>query len=219
MNISWLGHSMFKIGEKIDGKEVVVVTDPYDKEIGLFPPKVKADVVTISHGHHDHNYTEKISGNLDDDYMIFDHAGEYETRKVFITGIESIHDDKSGKERGLNTIFRFEIEGMVVVHLGDLGDKLTEEQVASIGDVDILLIPVGGKYTIDGEQAAQVVRQIEPRIVIPMHYQISGLKIDIADESRFIKEMGGKVEKMAKLKIMQKDLPEDDTKVIILEKE
>ena len=219
MNISWHGHSMFKISEKIDGKEVVVITDPYGKDIGLFPPKVKADIVTISHAHHDHNYTEKISGNLEDAFMIFDHAGEYETKKVFIYGIDSVHDNKEGKERGTNTIFRFEIEGISVAHLGDLGQRLSEEQVSALGGIGILLIPVGGKYTIDGEVAAEVVRQIEPRIVIPMHYKIEGLNIDISDESRFVKEMGGKVERVSKLKLTRKDLPEEDTKLIIMEKE
>ena len=219
MNISWLGHSSFKITEKIDGKDVMIITDPYGKDTGLYPQKLKADIVTVSHQHFDHNYTEKIGGNLEEQPMIFDHPGEYETKKVFISGISSYHDTKDGGERGINTIFRFEIEDMVIAHLGDLGHKLDEETLGALGDVDILLIPVGGKYTLDGEEAAEVVRQIEPRIVIPMHYKIADLKIDIADESKFVKEMGNKVERMPRLKISRKELPEDNIKLIILEKE
>ena len=99
-----------------------------------------------------------------------------------------------------------------------MGQKLTEEQIDFLGDIDVLLIPVGGKYTIDGAEAAEVVRQIEPRMVIPMHYKIPGLTIDIDDEKKFLKEMGGKADKETKLKITRKDLPEDNIRVVILEK-
>ncbi|OGF31522.1 hypothetical protein A2223_01890 [Candidatus Falkowbacteria bacterium RIFOXYA2_FULL_35_8] len=218
MNISWFGHSSFKLSEKIDGKEVIVVTDPYGKDTGLFPPKISADVVTVSHDHFDHNNTEKVTGNQDEITTIIDRPGEYETKKVFINGIPSFHDKKNGSERGSNTIFKIEIDHIVVAHLGDLGQKLTEEQIDFLGDIDVLLIPVGGKYTIDGAEAAEVVRQIEPRMVIPMHYKIPGLTIDIDDEKKFLKEMGGKADKETKLKITRKDLPEDNIRVVILEK-
>jgi L-ascorbate metabolism protein UlaG (beta-lactamase superfamily) len=219
MNISWLGHSCFEIREKIDGKEVVVVTDPYNKDTGLFPPKLKADVVTISHHHFDHDFLEKVSGNNEDKFQVFDNPGEYETKKVFLTGIMSAHDKNEGDKLGFNTIFRIEMEDMIVVHLGDLGAKLTEKQVEEIGEVDVLLVPVGGKYTLNGNEAAEVVRQIEPRLVIPMHYKIPGLTIDIGDEKAFIKEMGNKAESLPRLKITRKDLPEDNIRVVVLEKE
>ncbi len=219
MNISWLGQSCFRISEKIDGKEVLVVTDPYSKETGLFPPKLKADIVTISHHHFDHDNLEKVSGNLEDNYSVFDTPGEFETKKVFFTGIASFHDGKEGAERGTNTIFKMEFGDISVAHLGDLGHKLTEKQIAELGEVDILLIPVGGKYTLSAADAAEVVRDIEPRMVIPMHYKIDDLKIDINDEKLFLKEMGNKFEKLPKLKISRKELPEDTIKLVVLEKE
>jgi len=219
MNISWLGHSCFKISEKIDGNEVIVVTDPYSKETGLFPSKIKADIVTISHHHFDHDNMEKVTGNIEDKAVVFDVPGEYETKKVFVTGMPSKHGDTDLKDNGDNTIFRIEMGDISIVHLGDLGLKLDEKQINELGDVDVLLVPVGGKYTLDGSQASEVVRQIEPRIIIPMHYKIKDLNIDIADESKFVKAMGNKVERMSKLKITRKDLPEDSSKVVILDKE
>jgi len=194
------------------------VTDPYNKETGLFPQKFQADVVTISHHHFDHDYIEKITGNLDEEPIVFDRPGEYEVKKVFLTGISSVHDKKDGQERGENTIFRIDFGDITLVHLGDLGTKLNERQLDEMGTVDILFVPVGGNYTIDGAEAAEVVRQIEPRLVIPMHYKITGLKVDIADEKKFLKEMGNKFESETKLKIVKKDLPEDMTKVLVLEK-
>jgi L-ascorbate metabolism protein UlaG (beta-lactamase superfamily) len=219
MYINWHGHSCFRLTEKIDNNEVAIVTDPFAAEIGLFPPKLKADIVTISHHHADHDNLEKISPNLDKLFVI-DRPGEYEVKKVFVTGIDSLHDKKDGAERGRNTIYKFEIDGLSVVHLGDLGKALTEEQLSAVGDVDILLIPIGGTYTIDGHEAAELVREIEPRIVIPMHYKIKDVAIEgLADETKFLKEMGGRVERMERLKILKKELPaEEATKVIILEK-
>lgn len=214
MNISWLGHSCFRLSEKIDGQEVVIVTDPYGKEVGLFPQKQKADIVTISHHAFDHDNLDKISGNLSENFMVFDRPGEYEVRQVFITGVST--DMK--KSDLPNIIFKFEIDHVSVAHLGDLQTKLTDEQIEELGDVDILLIPVGGGETIGAEVAAEVVRQIEPRIVIPMHYKSEGVKLNLDDEKKFLKEIGGQVEKLPKLKISRKDLPEDSMKVIILEK-
>jgi len=219
MNISWLGHSCFKISKKIDGREVILVTDPYSKETGLFPPKIKADIVSISHHHFDHDYIDKITGNNEDQLIILDRAGEYEVKKVFINGFDSFHDKKQGAEHGLNIIFKFTIDDICIVHLGDLGEKPNEKLIDNINDVDILMVPVGGKYTLDGAEAAEVVRQIEPRIVIPMHYKVKGLKIDISDETKFIKAMGTESEQLSKLRISRKDLPEDTTKIIVLNKE
>ncbi|HCC23394.1 TPA: hypothetical protein DF272_04450 [Candidatus Falkowbacteria bacterium] len=218
MNISWHGQSCFRISEKIDGKEVVLVTDPYSKESGLFPQKFEADIVTVSHHHFDHNYTEKISGNQDEQPVIFDRPGEYEVKQVFITGIASFHDKKGGAENGDNTIFRINFGDITLVHLGDLGVVLDEKQLDELGTVDILFVPVGGKYTLDGIAAAEVVRQIEPRMVIPMHYKIAGLKIEVGDEKKFLKEMGDRFDSESKLKIAFKDLPEDMTRVVVLEK-
>jgi len=219
MTIQWLGHSCFKLTSKIRGNsEVIVVTDPYENSVGLRFPKTSADVVTTSHDHFDHNNFAPIKGNIDEQPFVIKDAGEYETKGVFVRSIPSWHDKKQGAERGANLIFVINVEGVRVCHLGDLGHALTEEQIETIGDIDILLVPVGGKYTIDAKEAIEVVKQIEPRIVVPMHYKVPGLKVDVVDEKAFVKAFGGKIEIEKKLKVAKKDLIGEDTKMVILER-
>lgn len=214
MIITWLGHACFKIQDK----EVTIITDPYDSSIGFKLPRLKADIVTVSHDHYDHNNIAGVKG-ISGEPFIIKNPGEYEIKGVFIYGIPFWHDKSEGKERGANIAYRIEIEGISVVHLGDLGHFLTEEQAALLGSIDILLIPVGGKYTIGVKEAVEIINELEPRIVIPMHYKIPGLKIDIEPVDKFLKEMGvSKVERLPKLKIVKKDLPQEETKVILLEK-
>jgi len=210
MVITWYGQSCFKI----QSGNVVLFTDPFDKEIGLTPPRGQADIVTISHNHHDHNNAEALNNEA----LVINGPGEYESKGVEINGIFSFHDDKEGKERGINTIYVIEMEGIKIGHLGDLGQsKLKAEQVEAIDGVDILLIPVGGIYTIDGEAAVDIINQIEPRIVIPMHYKIPGLTIKIDGVDVFLKEMGiAKKEAVDKLTIKKKDLPEEETQVVVM---
>ncbi len=214
MQIQWLGQSYFKIQTKNNGDEVIIATDPYGADIGLKPPKIQADIVTISHQHHNHNNLDAIKGEP----FVIDGPGEYETKGVFIYGIPAWHDNKEGKERGGTIIYRIIAENMNILHLGDLGDLLTDEQIEKINEVDILLIPVGGIYTIDGKKANEIISQLEPRIVIPMHYNIPGLKTkqELDGVEKFIKESGLPVEKMDKLKIAKKDLPQEETKIILL---
>ncbi|KKR05853.1 MAG: Zn-dependent hydrolase of the beta-lactamase fold-like protein [Parcubacteria group bacterium GW2011_GWC2_39_14] len=219
MNITWLGQSCFEIEDKISGIPVVLVTDPYDKDIGLRLPKTRADIVTVSHDHHDHNYVEGIIGVDEKTPFIIDRPGEYEFRGMFVTGIGSYHDKEEGAKLGKSTMYKIESEDLCILHCGDLGTTLSEAQIEKIGEVDILLIPVGGKYTLDAKDAAEVVRQIEPRVVIPMHYKIPGLNIDISGVEAFCKEMGSEGERMNKFKFQKKDLPIEETKFIILEKE
>lgn len=209
MYITWLGQSCFKI----QGKEVTIATDPYEPNLGLKPFYLKADIVTVSHDHHDHNYVKAIKGHP----FIISHPGEYEIKKVFIYGIPSWHDNKEGKERGANTIYLFEFEDLKIVHLGDLGSDLADEQLEKLEGADILMIPIGGTYTLEAKGAAHVISQIEPKIVIPMHYKIPGLKVNIDGLNKFSKEMGVKeTESLDKLKINKKDLPMEETKIIIL---
>ncbi len=209
MNLFWLGQSCFKI----ISKDVTLITDPFDKSLGIKPPRTSADIVTCSHEHHDHNATNQIKNNP----LIFDTPGEYEAKGVLLRGIESFHDDKQGTLRGTNTIFIIEIENIRICHLGDLGHSLNEEQENKIDGVDILLVPVGGTYTIDGKQAVDVVNQIEPGIVIPMHYKIPGLKIDMANVSKFLKAIGAaKTQPKPKLRVLKKDIPVEGTEVVIL---
>jgi L-ascorbate metabolism protein UlaG (beta-lactamase superfamily) len=209
MNITWLGQACFKI----QGKEVTIITDPYDSKIGLKLPRLNAEILTISHNHYDHNNIKAVSGQP----FIIDTPGEYEIKKVFIWGIPSWHDNKEGAARGANTIFIYQFEDIKLAHLGDLGTTLSNGQLEKLEGVDILLIPVGGIYTIDGKKAAEIVNQIEPRVVIPMHYKIPNLKIKLEPVDKFCSEMGVKKNgPEERLKITKKDLPAEEIKIIIL---
>lgn len=212
MIINWLGNSAFKIQDK----EVVMAIDPFSDKIGLKMPKFQADIVLITHDHEDHNNPEAIKGEP----FLIDNPGEYEVKNVFIYGISGFHDNKEGVERGKITMYLLEIEGIKIAHLGDLGQHtLTTEQLELLEGTDILLIPVGGNFTIDGAEAVEIISQIQPRIVIPMHYKIPGLNLKLEGVEKFLKEFGvTSPEKMEKLKINKKDLPQEETKVIILEK-
>jgi L-ascorbate metabolism protein UlaG (beta-lactamase superfamily) len=212
MYITWIGHACFKIQDKLTPDGITVVTDPFDKSIGLRAPNFEANIATVSHDHSDHNNT----GSLRGDPYVINMPGEYDIKGVAIQGVASKHDDKEGKERGGNIMYRIEMEGITIAHLGDLGHELDPKQMEAVAGVDILLIPVGGKYTLDGKKAAEVVSQIEPRIVIPMHYKIDGLKLDIETAEKFIKEIGIKPTEEEKLKITKKDLPQEDMELIIL---
>ena len=212
MHITWLGQSCFKLQDKIGPDGVLLVTDPYGDEIGLKMPRLEANIVTVSHGHFDHNNTDAIRGNP----FIINTAGEYEIKGVFIEGVESWHDEKNGSERDENIIYRIEMEDISITHLGDLGHVLDTKQLEKLEGTDILLIPVGGKYTINAAKAVEVISQIEPRIVIPMHYKITGLKVDIDGVEKFIKELGLKPRNEEKLKITKKDLPQEDMELVVL---
>ena len=219
MHITWLKHSSFKFQDKTGSDGLTLVTDPFDsKYVGLKMPSLEADIVTISHDHEDHNNKSAIRGNP----YIVDSAGEYDVKGVSILGVQSYHDAKEGEERGKNVMSRFEIDGIVVTHLGDLGHVLDNKQLQGLIGTDILIIPVGGVYTLDAKKAAEVVSQIEPRIVIPMHYQTKGLTKEFKDidgVDKFIKEMGIKPTYEEKLKINKKDLPQDEMELVIMEAE
>jgi L-ascorbate metabolism protein UlaG (beta-lactamase superfamily) len=212
MIISYIGHSCFKIQDKTTTDGVTLITDPYDKKTGLKPPSFEANIVTVSHDHHDHNNVASLRGKP----TVISTAGEYEIKGVAVQGVESYHDDKEGKDRGINIIYRFELDDISIVHLGDLGHILDNKQLEALVGTDILMVPVGGKYTLDAKKAVEVVSQIEPRMVIPMHYKVKGLTIDIDGVEKFIKEMGIKPTEEEKLKISKKDLPQDDMELVVL---
>lgn len=212
MIITWQGHSCFKLQDKIGPEGVIVVTDPFDKEVGLKVPNFEADIVTVSHQHHDHNNVSALRGAP----FIIDCAGEYDFKGVLIEGIDSYHDEKEGAERGGNIIYRIEIDDISVTHLGDLGHILNDAQLEKLAGTDILLIPVGGKYTLDAKKAVEVISQIEPRIVIPMHYKTPDVKFDLDGIEKFIKEIGLTPTYEEKLKISKKDLPIEDMELVIL---
>lgn len=212
MIISWQGHSCFKIQDKIGTDGVTVVTDPFNKDTGLKVPNFEADIITVSHQHSDHNNVSALRGNP----FIIDCAGEYDRKGVLVEGIDSFHDDKEGAERGGNIIYRIEIDDLSVVHLGDLGQTLDNAQLEKLAGTDILLIPVGGKNTLDAKKAVEVIAQIEPRIIIPMHYKTPDLKMDLEGVDKFIKEIGLIPSYEEKLKISKRDLPQEEMELIIL---
>ena len=208
MTISWFGQSCFRI----EAKEGSILTDPFSKEIGLKPPRIKDDVVTVSHQHYDHNNI----ADANQEAFIIQNPGEYEKQGIAIRGIASFHDDKQGAERGPNTIYVYKAEELTIAHLGDLGHLLTDAQVEAIGDVDVVMIPVGGTYTLDAKTAAAVIGQIEPKIIIPMHYKVPGLEVVLDGVEKFIKELGLDPEKVDKYKITKKLLPAEEMKLIVL---
>jgi L-ascorbate metabolism protein UlaG (beta-lactamase superfamily) len=212
MHIVYLGHSCFKIQDKTTSDGVTVLTDPYDKSVGLRAPSLEADIVTISHGHPDHNNKDAVRNKA----FIIDTAGEYDVKGVLIEGVDSFHDEKNGTERGHNIIFRITVDDVSIVHLGDLGHILDTKQLEHLSGADILLVPVGGKYTLDAKKAVEVVSQIEPRIVIPMHYKTEGVKMEIDGVEKFIKEIGLKPRHEDKLKISKKELPVEDMELVVL---
>lgn len=212
MIITWQGHSCFKIQDKIGPEGVAVVTDPFNKETGLKIPNFEADIITVSHDHKDHNNVGALRGNP----FVISCAGEYDFKGVLIEGIDSYHDEKKGEARGGNIVYRIEIDDISVAHLGDLGEVLDNSQIEKLAGTDVLLIPVGGKYTLDAKKAVEVISQIEPRIIIPMHYQTDGLKIDLDSVDKFIKEIGLTPTYEEKLKISKKDLPQEDMELVIL---
>jgi L-ascorbate metabolism protein UlaG (beta-lactamase superfamily) len=212
MIITWFGQSCFRIQNKTGPEGITVVTDPYDKSVGFRAPNFEANIITVSHDHFDHNNTQSLRG----DPFIVDRAGEYDVAGVMIQGVDSYHDNNSGKDRGGNIIYRIDMDDISVVHLGDLGHVLENKQLEALVGTDILLIPVGGKYTIDAKRAAEVVSQIQPRMIIPMHYNLPGLKVELDDVDKFVKEIGVKPTHEDKLKITKKELPQEDMEVVIL---
>ena len=207
MEISWLGHSCFQLR----GKNVTLITDPFSPQLGHSLGKISAPIVTISHNHPGHNYVESIGG----DPRIVRGPGEYEISDVLITGVASYHDDKHGQELGRNTIYIIHMDDLVICHLGDIGHVLQEEQLEEAADADILLVPIGGQHTINAAQAAEVISQVEPHIVIPMHY--SPPTDDIPNPlDKFCREMGIEaINPQPKLSMTRSTLPAE-TQVVIL---
>jgi len=215
MQITWKGQSCFQITTQKTKTPVNITIDPFSPEIGLRPPTGAADIVLVTHDHYDHNNTKALLGQP----FIISGPGEYEIRDVYILGIPSWHDSSGGKERGQNTIYVIDAEDLRVCHLGDLGQKeLTEDQLEKIGQVDILMIPVGGNFTISEKEAQKIMSQIEPKITIPMHYSIPKLKVKLDGVDKFLKSLGIKSMKPEpRLSIKKKDILPEEAKIIVLE--
>lgn len=231
MDIRYLGHASFLI----KAKEGTIVTDPFDPgKVGLKFPKVAADIVLSTHDHFDHNNVEAVgavpAGRQGEPFVIRG-PGEYEVSGIKVWAFPTFHDKKQGAERGKNTVYLFEAEGLTLCHLGDLGHLLEEKTAEEIGNPDILFIPTGGVYTIDHEEAAKVAAQLEPRIIIPMHYKVSGMTEsfkDLSEVSAFLEEMGlprlrveagvTGVAEQDKLKVTKASLPEEPEVVVLAHK-
>lgn len=183
MKIRWLGHACFLL-ESQDGTKIV--TDPFDGSVGYKMPMLEADIVSVSHDHYDHNYVEGVQG----DPQIIRSAGEYTIGNVKIKGVPAYHDEVKGAKRGTNIIFNFDIDGIKVCHVGDLGHLLSKSQLEEVGHVDVLLIPVGGIFTLDAEGAAAAVEQFSPKIIIPMHFRTPAVSMPIDPVDVFLEKMG-----------------------------
>jgi L-ascorbate metabolism protein UlaG (beta-lactamase superfamily) len=212
VEITWLGHSCFRLRDRA----ATVVTDPYGKDLGLNLVRVRADIVTVSHDADDHNYVKGVKG----DFQVLAGPGEYEVSSVFVTGLELRGDRKAKKDAAAprNTVFLFEFEDLTVCHLGDLNLVPTQAQVEeALGEVDVLLIPVGGGETLNASQAAEVVSLLEPHVVVPMHYHVPDSALKLDPVNKFLKEMGlDKVAPQEVLKVSRSSLPEE-TQVVLLE--
>jgi L-ascorbate metabolism protein UlaG (beta-lactamase superfamily) len=214
MIIQYYGHSCFKITTKPAGRgqgDISIFLDPFDKSIGLRPPQGQADLVLVSHDHQDHNNVAVLKGEP----SVIDIPGEYSVKGVNIIGIPSSHGAVENPVP--NTIYVLESEDLRVCHLGDLGTDLSEKQLEEINGADILMIPIGGKYTIDHKKAVELIKKIEPAIAIPMHYKINGSTADIADEKKFCNEIGNcSKERLSKINIKKKDLEEKKMEIVLM---
>lgn len=216
MDIKYLGHSSFRLR----GKQTAVVTDPFDKTyVGLKYPPVNADIVTISHEHNDHNAVSEVKQRGERPPVIIRGPGEYEVGGVKIFGFGTYHDKQSGAERGKNTMYRIEIDGISVLHCGDLGHVLSDAVLDELDTINILIIPIGGITTISEKEAAKVVAQIEPSIVIPMHYKRPGLTSaydTLSPVESFLKAIDKKSEPTPKLTVVKGSLPQE-LEVVLLQ--
>jgi len=204
-----LGHSCFRI----KGKDATIVTDPYDDSIGYSLGNPTADVVTSSHSHPGHSFTSGV----DEVSKVIRGPGEYEVSGVVITGLSTFHDAEEGMRRGKNTVYLMEIDEIMLCHLGDLGHPLSSAQVEELSGVDVLLVPVGGVSTIDSAVAAETVRQLEPKLVIPMHFQTEVLRFKLDPVDGFLKEMGAKSDlaPQSRLSATKTNLPEETHLVLL----
>jgi len=208
MELTWYGLSCFRITER---KYATIVTDPYGSGLGLPDLKLRGDVVTVSHEARGHSNLEAVSGIA----HVLDGPGEYEIGGVFVTGISTV--DEATKRR--NVLYVFDYNGVTIAHLGDLEKVPTQKQIEALGLINVLLVPVGGGNSLNATQAAELVSILEPNIVVPMHYQLPGLKLDLNEVDRFLKEMGvSEVKEETSLKLTTTSFPEETETVLLTPK-
>ncbi len=209
MDIDWFGHSCFRLREG----GVTIITDPYEKSTGYNLPRVRADIVTVSHESPGHSAVSAVKG----DFKLLNKPGDYEVRGVFISGVQTWLEAVKGQPKEENVIFVFEFGDITVGHLGDLSKVLTQAQVEALPSIDVLMVPVGGHSALDADKAAEVISLLEPSIVVPMHYRTAVSTMELDPIAKFLKEMG--VTEQAPqdtLRFTRSDLPEE-TQVVLLE--
>ncbi|PKK81361.1 MAG: Zn-dependent hydrolase [Thermoplasmata archaeon HGW-Thermoplasmata-2] len=205
LNFRWHRHSCFEVSN-----DASIVMDPHDgSSIGVAAPIANADVILVSHDHYDHNATRVVETPSS---KVIRAAGQYEAKGVKIAGVRAYHDEAKGAKRGEITIFKFEVDGIAFCHMGDTGHVIDDETAAKIGNVDILMLPVGGTFTLDAAGAWETVKKLKPKVVVPMHYRIPGLSLMIQTAEPFIKMAranGCEVENMGnEVELEKDDLPE-----------
>ncbi len=213
MKIKYFGHASFYLRFK----KAKLITDPFDpKMVGFSFPRKEADIVTISHGHNDHNRADLVKGEP----LVIDLPGEYEKKGVKIKGFLTYHDKQKGAERGENVIYKIEGDDVSLLHLGDLGHVLSDSLVEEVGEVDVLFIPVGGFYTIGPEEAVQNINKLEPKIIVPMHYNHEKLNQQVfgklAPLERFLESIGKEAQRVDELEISKENLADKEKEVVVL---
>lgn len=209
VEITWLGHACFKL----KGRDATVLMDPFQESLGLSLGRPRADIVTISHDHPGHNNWKAVRNEP----KVLTGPGEYEIKGIFISGLRCFHDQQRGAVRGRNVAYLVEIDDLAICHLGDLGHTLGDDELEVLGKVDVLLIPVGGVTTLDAAGAAEVINQVEPKIVVPMHFRMGSIRPDLDSLEEFCRVMGLKEpHSTTKLALKGADLP-DETQVVLLE--
>lgn len=215
MIIHWFGQGCVRI----KAKEATIVVDPFNKGFGLAVPRLKADILGITHDHEDHNNAAAVAGEP----FVIRNPGEYHLKDVFVRGVQGFHDARQGRDRGLVTLLTMTLESLNVAHLSDIGQsELTPYQLEALGTVDVLMIPVGGVYTVDAKGASHLVNQIEPKVVIPIHYDLPGLSFKgktkiLNGAAPFLVELGVKTAPVKEAKITPASLPAEGMSVIVLE--
>jgi len=210
MKIKWFGHASFLIENE---RGIKIVTDPFDETLGYKLPRVKANIVTVSHEHFDHNFVRGVKGKP----VVFKGPVKRESHKMEFRGISSYHDSVFGAQRGDNTIFTINADDLNLCHLGDLGHLLDEDKLNEIGKVDILFIPVGGYYTINHEQAEQIIDKIMPKVIIPMHYKTDAINFSIDPVDLFIYGKKDVIKLNSSEYSINKELLPIDRKIIVFQ--
>lgn len=209
MEITWLGHACFRLRTR----DMTVLMDPCPRSTGYNIGRQQAQIVTISHRHPEHSYLEAVTGTP----RVLDAPGEYEIGGVMLTGVRTYHDDQHGALRGPNTTFIVEMDEVRVCHLGDLGHLPTQEQMEALTDIDVLLVPVGGYTTIDGATAAELISELEPKLVVPMHYATEAATAKLDPLEKFIKQLGiSAPTPQSKLSVSRSGLPAE-TEIVVLD--